>query len=266
MIKPNFIVIGTRRAATTWLHNCLNEHPEVFVPEAKELHFFDSGYDKGFQNYLNYFIGAKDHKAIGETTPNYLDVPECAERIHKHLCDVKLIVILRHPIQRAYSDYKLFYSHHYSSFEAAINNNASFLNRGLYHKHLINYLTYFKKENLLVLFYEDLISDNYQFIRTVYRFLEVEDKFKPSWIDKSANATNSLYFSQHLTNLHLGWLVDIIKKTPLNGIIRKLLLSKRRKNNDKIRPETREYLIDYYLESNRKLEKLLGRNLSHWNQ
>ena len=72
---PNFLGIGAQRAGTTWLYNCLNEHPDVFVSSAKEIHFFSHEFDRGVTWYEGHFQGRNTESAIGEITPNYLNVP-----------------------------------------------------------------------------------------------------------------------------------------------------------------------------------------------
>ena len=66
---PNFIGIGAQRAATTWLYQCLKEHPEVYVPDVKEIHFFDENYDKPLAWYLSFFENAGGYRAVGVITP-----------------------------------------------------------------------------------------------------------------------------------------------------------------------------------------------------
>ena len=108
MNLPDFICIGVQRAGTTWLYECLKEHPEVFVPETKELHFFNDNYEKGIEFYSQYFEEADSvNQVIGELTPNYYHDIQALQRISQKLPNVKVILILREPIARAYSHYQL---------------------------------------------------------------------------------------------------------------------------------------------------------------
>jgi hypothetical protein len=81
---PNFLVIGARRAGTTWIHRKLSQHPQVFMPMAiKELHFFDRHFNMGLDHYRLFFSDANgEHHAIGEATPAYLHTPDVCARIH----------------------------------------------------------------------------------------------------------------------------------------------------------------------------------------
>ena len=109
--KPqlDFIVIGAIKAATTWLQAQLKQHPDVFVPDI-EPHFFTRDHDRGWGWYRSLFPDAKrDGELWGEKTADYLAKPEAARRIAQEYPDAKLIVQLRNPIDRAYSDYKMLY-------------------------------------------------------------------------------------------------------------------------------------------------------------
>lgn len=69
---PDFLCIGSQRAGTTWLHECLREHPDLFLPEQKELHFFNSSFDKGLEYYSSMFKGGVyGEQKFGEISPNY---------------------------------------------------------------------------------------------------------------------------------------------------------------------------------------------------
>ncbi|MBA3731354.1 MAG: sulfotransferase domain-containing protein, partial [Gammaproteobacteria bacterium] len=104
---PNFLIIGASRCGTTWMANNIKSHPDVFMPPKKELHFFDASFDKGWDYYASFFPDKKcaRYRAIGEATPAYLYMPQVARLIKSRLPDVKMIVSLRNPIDRAYSQY-----------------------------------------------------------------------------------------------------------------------------------------------------------------
>ncbi|MCB2213186.1 sulfotransferase domain-containing protein [bacterium] len=108
---PDFVIIGAQRAGTTSLFNILSGHPSVTQSVVKEVHFFDLNYDKGLEWYKSHFpiyrwvrYGPK-HR-WGEASPYYLFEPRVPERMHQALPKVKLVVLLRNPIDRAYSDYQ----------------------------------------------------------------------------------------------------------------------------------------------------------------
>jgi hypothetical protein len=112
---PDFIIIGTQRGGTTSLFNYLIEHPNIMPPFIKETHFFDYHYQKGVNWYRAFFPSSAYSKyqertqqsefVTGEATPNYLFYPHAPKRIKATCPSVKLIVVLRNPIDRAYSHY-----------------------------------------------------------------------------------------------------------------------------------------------------------------
>ena len=120
MTLPNFLVIGAAKSGTSSLYMYLKQHPEIYMSPIKEPHFFsfddESKMTKGpgdpihkaitnFDDYQAQFDGVTDEKAIGEASTSYLYRPEAPGRIHAMLPDAKLIVILRNPVDRAFSAY-----------------------------------------------------------------------------------------------------------------------------------------------------------------
>lgn len=118
MAKPNLIVIGAQKSGTTWLHNRLGRHPDVFMSETKELNYFQGGEeeveDARVQQYFRNFEKAGTHKIMGESSPNYFWAydPQLPQRknIPRNIRatlgeDLKLIAILRNPVARAISAY-----------------------------------------------------------------------------------------------------------------------------------------------------------------
>lgn len=118
--RVGFIVAGTQKGATTSLHQTLNQHDEIQMAVAKELHFFNK--DKYFKwplkilrkrYYLAYernFISGTSNKIWGETTPDYMYIPEVAHRVCEYNPDMKWIIVLRHPVYRAFSSWNMMRS------------------------------------------------------------------------------------------------------------------------------------------------------------
>ena len=107
MQGPDFLIIGAQKAGTTSLFQNLLKHPEVCLPETKELHFFDANFYRGPQWYVQQFPSRMnvERKITGEATPYYLFHPRAAERCFALFPDVRLIVMLRNPVDRAFSHY-----------------------------------------------------------------------------------------------------------------------------------------------------------------
>jgi len=104
---PDYIVIGVQKGGTTSLIHHFNQHPDNFTC-TRELHFFDDNYEKGIESYEKEFVS--DKKVRGEKTPDYSYLPYAIDRIHKHYPGVKLILILREPISRIYSQHNMYHS------------------------------------------------------------------------------------------------------------------------------------------------------------
>ncbi len=102
---PTFVIAGAMRSGTTSLNGYLREHPDIVMSQPKEVHFFDVHYDKGLDWYSGHFDGAEAATAVGEATPDYLFDPQAPGRIAATLPGAKILVMLRDPVDRAYSHY-----------------------------------------------------------------------------------------------------------------------------------------------------------------
>ena len=190
---PNFLIIGAQKAGTTWLAKCLGEHPDVFIPEIKEIYYFDRYYDKGLDWYEAYFEPWSGEKAIGEGTVGYIRSTTSPGRIYATLGpDVKLIASLRHPVERAYSAYRMHlsrgeipYDMHFRTFvREDVRTN---LSQSTYTPQLERYLSYFARENLLVLIYEEIYQDAQKTLDDCARYLGVAPGFTPLSLGNRVN-------------------------------------------------------------------------------
>ena len=182
--RPNFLIIGAMKSATTSLYTYLKQHPDIFMPSIKEPMFFNNlntnqhivleGRNKkkitSFKKYYDLFQSVKNEIAIGEASPGYLYNKDCASLIKEHLKNIKIIAVLRQPISRAYSNYlhaRRSGKEPIDNFEEAINNERSriqknwsplyhYLNQGYYYKHLQRYYQLFPKENIKIILFEEL--------------------------------------------------------------------------------------------------------------
>lgn len=165
MTLPTFLGVGVPRAGTTWLHSLLASHPDVFMPvRRKEIRFFDRHYEQGLGWYETFFCPddeADSYRAIGEISPQYLYCDECPDRISATLPDVRLLLMLRHPVDRAYSTYgfTMQRANFRGSFAEFLESRPSVLERGFYSRYLKLYLERFERERILSLIFEDSISD-----------------------------------------------------------------------------------------------------------
>lgn len=159
----DFLIIGAAKCATTWEQQSLSASPGIFMP-APELHFFSRVYDKGFDWFNAQFDGALPGDIIGEKSNSYLTQPEAAARIHAAYPDVKMIVQMRDPVQRAYSDYCMLLRRgevdenirrHLDPQKAG---SERFLSDGLYGQHLKRFYALFPRKQILLLAFEDVAT------------------------------------------------------------------------------------------------------------
>jgi len=257
---PNFIIIGAQRCGTTSLYNYLIKHNKIFSASQKELHFFDLKFDKGEEWYQKQFgrkrflgkIFSKNQQnefVTGEASPYYIFHPLTPYRISKMLPKIKLIAILRNPIDRAYSHYyfekklgieklsfeevikeeskrlygeteKIKNNKFYNSFN---HQNYSYLARGKYYDQLKIWYKLFAKEQILIICSEDFYENPNLVTNNALKFLNLP-KF------------------------------DFNKKQVFNK-------GKYRSMNEKTRIE----LIEYFKPNNEKLYKFLNRNFQ-WDE
>lgn len=284
-VLPNFLVIGTQRCATSWMYFCLKEHPDIFLPFIKELHFFSSYYDKGLGWYKRYFNTWSGQKAIGEISPGYLYIEKVPALIFKHLRHVRLIICLRNPIERAFSQYKKHQRAGLSlgSFEEAIEKDYQYIERGFYFKQISRYLEFFPRDRILILIYEDIQKDPLAFLKNIFAFLEVDSDFVPSCIDKiiPSEDLKSAYTYIHRTSLflknrvYLGAFVDFMKQSYLQNIFDRFFNSRvafsmrpsiksDKVTTNHIGEETRIKMNKIFLNENKKLSDFIERDLSFW--
>jgi hypothetical protein len=259
---PSFLCIGAQRAGTTWLHNCLTEHPELFLPQKKEVHFFDRQYDKGLEWYAQHFKEA-NNEMIGEITPNYYHAPNALQRIKDDLPDAKLIYVLREPVSRTYSQYQLYKQGAFKgkTFKQVIAEEESVIEFSLQGKHLETLLSLFSKNNILILFYDDISNTPQVVLEKVFQFLNVDSTFKPSFLNKRVNRIVLPRTQNMLKKVKLDWLIELVKESPFAESI-KTYLHKAPKSE--ITPEIKVDLRSTFLDDIKLIEKQLDVQLDSW--
>lgn len=268
---PNFLVIGAPRSGTTWIHDNLVRHPQVYVPRVKEVHFFDKDYDKGIDYYESFFSRSNGAPAVGETTPAYLhgayssrDIPIL---IRRHLPNVKLIASLRNPIERAYSRYwdsKARWAKNAPlSFEEKLKDRPEFIQEGFYANQLTRYYDNFPKEQILVLLYDDLVATPVQFMSKIYAFIGVDPTFDAGLGSSQINASSG---KNRLAKSKILWFMSRSLKYMGFIFAAEAIRTKNCVEIPPMSPETRHMLIDTYGDENIKLGQLIGRELGAWNR
>ncbi|MDR4506276.1 MAG: sulfotransferase domain-containing protein [Candidatus Scalindua sp.] len=279
-MKPNFIGIGGQRCGTTWLSSCLRDHPEVCNSKRKEEHFFDHYYHKGYESYERSFESCSGSKVVGEFSTSYLYDYNAPKRVYRYNPDMKIIVCLRNPIERAYSQHLWHISLGYVSgknlqFENALENNPMYIEQGLYYEHLKAWSGYFPlSSRLLVLIFEEMLRDPLPSIQSVYRFLEIDPCFIPDNVNrrinkavlpKSRKLERLIHGSQILRTIGVGYLIDFAKSVGIKKAIQHLNY-KDLPNVCELNNQTRKKLQKIFCDDNRELANLLNKDLSSWNE
>jgi hypothetical protein len=173
---PNFLYIGTSKAGSTWLYHVLAHHPGVFIAPCKGAYFFDNHFQNGLDWYRELFRRAEAQPVVGEISHSYLHSPDAAERIAQIMPGAKLMVCLREPVERAFSDYldSVKNGRFAGTFAEALEANAALLERGAYATHLARYLEVFPREQIHAAMFDDLQADPQKFADDLFAFLDVE--------------------------------------------------------------------------------------------
>ncbi|HWJ97778.1 MAG TPA: sulfotransferase [Acidimicrobiales bacterium] len=193
---PDFLVIGTQKGGTTSLHDYLAAHPRTAPSNVKEVHYFDTELRPPLDWYRGHFPLRPGDRKVFETTPRYLFHPDAAERIHAVLPEVKMIALLRNPVERALSNYRMSSRgvredlEMLEAFEAEEERTAAprsaekanadrdwyaYKARGRYAEQLTRYFDRFGREQVLVVRSEDLFEDSAATCREILQFLELPD-------------------------------------------------------------------------------------------
>jgi len=208
MTVPNFLVIGTAKAGTTSLHDYLAQHPQIFVSPRREPSYFahagaqpryngpgdrDWKFVVEWAEYLQLFAAASEHSAVGEISPRYLYFADASRRIQEKIPHTRLIAILRHPVDRAYSHFLMNRARDcepFANFSEAMELEAGrlalgwgwdwcYVGAGLYHTQLSRYFEKFPKKQIKVLFYDDYKKDSFLFLESLFNFLGVDPTYRP---------------------------------------------------------------------------------------
>ncbi len=264
------------KSGTTSLYHYLRSHPDIFIPAIKEPCFFSNKtiWERGIKWYESLFNGYGNSKAIGEASTNYTKYPifpNVPERIASIESKMKLIYILRHPIDRIYSQYvhNFYFGNEINSIEDVIMNKPQYIQISLYYKQIDQYLKYFPKEQLLIIILEDMEKDALKIIKNVFEFLNVETTFIPPNITERRNQTK---YKRGPDNK----LMKILKKLPIYHNISsrlsdnikakfKVLLKRKIESPELLSNELYNILVEEVSGDLEKLRTFLKRDLKCWN-
>ena len=292
---PNLLIIGAAKSGTTSLHNYLKQHPDFFMSDHKEPHFLinnEIGVKRihkavtTLSDYQEMFEGSSEYKYRGESSVMYLPFPDIAIRnIKKYLNkDVKIIIMLRNPIERAFVGYLHNVRYNTSenlSFEEAIEKSEEryqkindmtpdtrYLHVGMYYNQVKKYMDEFGK-NVHVVIYDDYVSNINGCIKRVFDFLNVnnieidssERHMVGGWIFKNPILRKLMVSENGLKSFAKLLLPNSILRKKIRTIVMRFGTSK----TPELTSKMRKFLEDYYRHDIVNLENLLDKNLN-WNK
>lgn len=264
---PEFVIIGAVKGATTWVAHQLRSQPGIFMPQ-REPHYFSSDYERGPSWYASLFDEAAPAARIGEKSADYLAHPDAARRLSDMLPKARLLVQLRNPVERAYSDYCMLFrrgtvdgdiSHHLGPNGP----QKRFLNDGLYWTHLSRWLEHFPGEQLHVLLYEDLSRDPQCLLSEVADFLRL-GPVTPVAPAERKNDSKAAMLPLPIRKA-LAPLKPVVQplrgRDWFQGLHRSLA---RQVDYPPLLPDLRRRLQGYYAADIEQLGRFLGRDLRSW--
>lgn len=296
MNLPNFIIIGAAKSGTTSLYSYLQQHPSVYLSPIKETNFFATNFVNGkptieeldftpeqakrltfkitnFEAYKQLFAQIDSKvKAVGEISPLYMNSSTAAKNIKYNIPNVKLIAILRNPIDRAYSGYQMQLRNGKETRDFASNLSVEemYIKTGFYYNGLKRYFDIFDRSQIKVFLFEQFKQDPIKVAQKMFDFIEVDDTFIPDISTK---------FNQGGVPKNKK-VYDLLIKSKISKAVREKLkrfipLEMRRKTENKIRSnllskpqplklEEREILKEIYKEDILKLENLIDKDLQFW--
>lgn len=273
-VLPTFLVIGVKKAGSTWLYNLLKSHKHIFVPKyRKELQFFEKNFFKGVEWYKSFFpiSNEKDrYKAVGEATPGYIFSEKAPNRIQKVIPNAKFIIILRNPVDRLFSEYKYYRQRGgKNSFDTFSRTDDRPFEMGLYSDQLKFWFSKFERNQFLILIFEECVHNEELTKRKLAEFLNLETSDFNSQENKPKNSSfrvrlKPLYlffvkFAAILRKFRLDYIIHMILKT---GIVE--LFKADTSELHIISDDKKSRLWSQYSQSVKELEILLDRDLSIW--
>jgi hypothetical protein len=275
--KPAFLGIGAQKCASTWIYRILETHPEICVSDPKELDFFSSFFDRGYDWYEHHFAGP-DAAAAGEVSPSYFYNPLAAERARTYNPDFKILVSLRDPVERIYSNHlHEVRKGHVSgdlSFERAMARNPMYIEQSRYGQHLKTWLDAFGAANVLVLLQEDIAEDPRAEAKRLCDFLGVEAVTDSEFFERRANE-NVVYKNPAVGAVYgglggaaravgLGGAVRWAKKTGGVSAVWSLAKENLREKTPPMKPETVAAIRQELADDMAALAALLGATSLPW--
>lgn len=299
---PNFYILGTAKAGTTTLYHYVRQHPDVCMTRPKEPHFFDVNYDNGLERYrADHLAHCEGATVVGDATPHYLFVPYVPPRIEEHAVEPQFVVILRDPVERAYSDWWMFFSRSTEPlpFREAVEANLRrleqgpsflgpdgeklwydyylecssgapgeiqhrpYIEMGHYAEQLSRYADRFGEDRVKVFLFEDLVDDPERLAQTVFETLDLPPMDE---VDPPPNRNVAMgRLARPIFRLARGLgIEDLVHGLPLTLRKRIKALTRSLGTRPQMDTDIRERLIEHYRPHNQALADVIDRDLSSW--
>jgi len=310
---PNFIVVGAAKSGTTSLYYYLDQHPDVYLSPIKETNYFSSDIDpaefsehytirrkrdhvdvasyvegdmskkrwmayvQNWDDYVKLFKNVQEESAVGEVSNSYLYSRMAAGNIKKHLPNTKIIMILRNPVERAFSHYvaNVRDGHTLDTFRESVDKDYKekkkgwgishlFLELGLYSQQVKRFLDTFGRSNVRVYLNDDLKDDSEGLMKDLYEFVGVDSNFRLDFskrynVGRVPKLKKLNYFiTKYGIKKPLFHLFPKRYKERIKGLFFKNNVRLQLKNEDG------EFLLDFFKKDIEKLSDLIDRDLSNW--
>ena len=275
---PTFIGIGPQKAGTTWLDAVLRRHDAICLPpDRKEVFFFDKYYERGRAWYENLFAGCEHRTAIGEITPTYFAKPYVLRCIANDYPDIKVIVILRHPVDRLISHYGMFVENGSQAQDVmqAVDMHEALYRNSNYAAYLPVLFELFNKEQIHIMIYEELFANaqaRREHLHALAHFLGVDpqqlsacdiaDKVRQTrgppknrWLFQAV-----MRLRKFVMRYDMEWIIALARRL---GIRREHMLKPKSGDRD-ITPDAREKLDQMLAGDIEAVEHYLGRPIHIW--
>jgi hypothetical protein len=270
---PNFLFIGADKSGSTWLHRILAAHPQCYVPPCKDLYFFDRYFGRGLEWYASFFRDAPESAtAVGELSHDYLYSELAAQRIAEVLADVRLVVFLRNPVERTFSEYLYLIRSGLTKdpLRSALQRFPEAIEHSRYSQYLDPYFKLFGRERLGIFLFDELQADPRRFARRIDTFLGIdfidalpyEERVLPASRPRSSFlarvAKDGATFARRLG---FPGLVGTLKQ---NRLTRFLYVEYADDERPRLSEDDRAWLWRHVADDVHRLELLLSNDLSAW--
>lgn len=288
---PTFVVIGAAKAGTTALYWYLAEHPEIHMSPMKETNFFAYGADqagrllygdpelhrfpvKSLAEYKELFRDAAGAVAVGEASPIYLECPDAARRMVDLIPDARIVCGLRHPVDRAYSDYLMYLRNRGLRFDSErelttdagwAQPSSHWMQLGRYHDQLTRYFEVFPREHIHVFLFDDLRRNPLETVQSIYSFLAADPEFVPD-LDTPHNVGGlpaSMALERFLTSKRIRAAMEPWIPRRVTNLVRRMRTSNLQPA-PQLPAELRTTLSSHFSDDIVKTAALIGRDLSGW--